>query len=73
MGLGISVNVLATQTFEIGDLGLEIYMTTPSVYSTKCNQIMCDYIENQLPEEKFFSECLSPGIWLDVPDNWNSW
>lgn len=36
----------------------------------KCSKILSDYIEHRLLQESFFSECLQPGLWLYVPDDW---
>ena len=72
-GVGWFSECVGYPIFDIDDLDLEKDMATPSVYSAKCNQSMCHYLENQLHEEWFFSECLWPGIWLDVPDDWKSW
>jgi hypothetical protein len=42
----------------------------PQSLAIQCSKIICDFIENQLPKEEYFSECLHPGLWLLVPNDW---
>lgn len=33
-------------------------------------QLMSNYVQTVLPNESFYSQCLHPGLWLLVPDDW---
>lgn len=58
--------------FSVENHGVNIKeaMIDATRFASKCSELMCDYLENQLTKEEFFSECLSPGLWLCVPDDW---
>jgi hypothetical protein len=38
----------------------------------ECNQKITNYLINDFRSENFYSECLHPGLWLSVPDDWIS-
>ncbi len=46
------------------------YSLDPLIYAEKCNALVANYINNVLPNESFYSPCLYPGLWLNVPFNW---
>jgi hypothetical protein len=51
-------------------VNIEKEMIDETRFALKCSELTCDYLENQLPKEDFFSECLWFGLWLCVPDDW---
>ena len=55
---------------EENGVNVEEEMSDAIRFAAKCSELMCDYLENQLPKEEFFSECLWSGLWLCVPDDW---
>jgi hypothetical protein len=42
----------------------------PEIFTTKCNELVTNYIKNTFPFEGFYSPCLYVGLWLRVPDDW---
>ncbi len=58
--------------FEVKNYGIELNNLSiePSDLSSKCARITTSYIKDTFPSEPFFSECLHPGLWLHVPQNW---
>lgn len=37
--------------------------------SKYCNHV-CSYLEDGMTRESYYKECLYPGLWLKVPENW---
>ena len=58
--------------FEIPKLPdpIDEYAMSLSAFVEKCNRLAINYIKNILPTESFYSPCLYPGIWIDVPPDW---
>ena len=51
-------------------IDLNAHSSEPNQLANECSQLLCHYIENELPLESFYSECLHPGLWLYVPETW---
>jgi hypothetical protein len=51
-------------------VNIEEKMIDATEFALVCSELTCGYLENQLSKEEFFSECLWPGLWLCVPDDW---
>jgi hypothetical protein len=58
--------------FDVTEHGIELHEISvePDVLAEACSRIVCDYIDHRLVSERFYSECLHPGLWLHVPDYW---
>jgi len=58
--------------FDLKDLGIdfEALSISQSEFVEGCNRIVSDYLENDFEQERFFTGCLHPGLWLLVPDEW---
>ncbi len=56
----------------VSDQGVDLdsISVEPGQLANECGQVLCNYIENVLPVEGFYSECLHPGLWLYVPQTW---
>jgi hypothetical protein len=52
------------QGIDLGDRFMD-----PRSLANECGRVVCDYIENRLPLENFYSECIHPALWLQVPNN----
>ena len=37
-----------------------------------CNEEAKEYITNEVKRENFYSPCIDPAFWLDVPDEWKN-
>jgi hypothetical protein len=49
---------------------IDEYSLEPHLFAEKCSQLVTNYIKNALPNESFYSPCLQPGFWLNVPFDW---
>lgn len=50
---------------------LETLSKRAGEFVKECNHMMAVYLENELVNEDFYSPCLTPGLWLYLPPNWN--
>ena len=46
------------------------YSLEPRLYAERCSEVVTYYIKNVLPTESFYSPCLNPGLWFNVPYDW---
>lgn len=58
--------------FELAPQGIELENRSieADVLAKESSKILADYLENRLLHESFYSECLHPGLWLYVPNEW---
>lgn len=58
--------------FEVEKQGFRFNKTSISmdIMIGECNRIVRHYLETEWIKEKFYSSCLYPGLWLQVPDSW---
>ncbi len=57
---------------EVADYGvmLEYDSAAPAEVARACHDVITDYLIHRFPVEPFYSPCLTPGLWLYVPENW---
>lgn len=71
-GEGMFSECVQYPIFDVSEVLIQIHKNsmTPKTFSKKCNEAVANYIIKILPTESFYSPCLYPGLWLQVPDNW---
>jgi hypothetical protein len=42
----------------------------PRMLAGKAREAAANYLLLELPKQEFFSPCLTPGLWLEVPEAW---
>jgi hypothetical protein len=56
---------------EEGRINFDDPSTEPHALAHNAKETVSKYLLTTLPTEKFFSPCLYPGLWLEVPRNWS--
>jgi hypothetical protein len=59
-------------SFEVVEANLQSHYISPENCARECNQKFMHYLINDFLAEGFYSECLHPGLWLAVPEDWKS-
>jgi hypothetical protein len=57
--------VVAEQQSSLDEASME-----PDIFADECAKLVINYIEKKLPDERFYSPCLHPGLWIYIPDYW---
>ena len=71
-GEGMFSECVQYPIFDVSEVLSQIHKNsmTPEPFSIKCNEAVANYIIKIFPTESFYSPCLYPGLWLQVPENW---
>lgn len=58
--------------FSVAEQGVNLNANSadPKELAVECAALVCDFVERGVTREPYFTECLQPGLWLHVPDEW---
>lgn len=58
--------------FQVMQEGIDLQNRSikPHDLASECSRVLYDYMQNRLPLESFYRECLCSGLWLHVPRDW---